>query len=47
MLLLSVSEARVCSVDMDEMSLAEDDWEANPLTASITKTDRQTAREKI
>lgn len=25
MLLLSVSEAKVCSVDMDEMSLAEDD----------------------
>lgn len=33
MLLLSVSEARVCSVDMDEMSLAEDNWEANPVTA--------------
>lgn len=25
--LLSVSEASVCSVDMDEMSLMEDDWE--------------------
>ena len=34
MLLLSVSDARVCSVDMEEMSLAEDDWEADPETAS-------------
>lgn len=25
--LLSVSEANVCSVDMDEMSLIDDDWE--------------------
>lgn len=36
MLLLSVSEAKVCSVDMDEMSFAEDDWEAEPDTTSGT-----------
>lgn len=36
MLLLSVSEAKVCSVDMDEMSLAEEDWEADPDTTSDT-----------
>ena len=34
MLLLSVSDASVCSVDMEEMSLAEDDWEAEPETPS-------------
>lgn len=34
MLLLSVSEAKVCSVDIDEMSLADDDWEAEPDTTS-------------
>lgn len=34
MLLLSVSEANVCSVDMDEMSLADEDWEAEPDTTS-------------
>lgn len=34
MLLLSVSDAKVCSVDMDEMSLAEEDWEAEPDTTS-------------
>lgn len=34
MLLLSVSEAKVCSVDMDEMSFADDDWEAEPDTTS-------------
>lgn len=34
MLLLSVSEAKVCSVDMDEISLAEEDWEAEPDTTS-------------
>lgn len=34
MLLLSVSEASVCSVDMDEMSLADEDWEAEPDTTS-------------
>lgn len=37
MLLLSVSEARVCSVDMDEMSLADEDWEAEPDTTSGIK----------
>lgn len=37
MLLLSVSEAKVCSVDMDEMSLADDDWEAEPDTTSATR----------
>lgn len=36
MLLLSVSEASVCSVDMDEMSLADEDWEAEPDTTSDT-----------
>lgn len=40
MLLLSVSEAKVCSVDMDEMSLADDDWEAETDTTSGT-TDTQ------
>lgn len=34
MLLLSVSEAKVCSVDMDEMSLADEDCEAEPDTTS-------------
>lgn len=37
MLLLSVSEAKVCSVDMDEMSLADDDCEAEPDTTSGTR----------
>lgn len=37
MLLLSVSEAKVCSVDMDDMSLAEDDWEAEPDAPSVTR----------
>lgn len=36
MLLLSVSEAKVCSVDIDEMSLAEEDWEAELDTTSAT-----------
>lgn len=40
--LLSVSEASVCSVDMDEMSLIEDDWEGVALlltAASVLKVD--------
>lgn len=40
MLLLSVSEASVCSVDMDEMSLADEDWEAEPDTTSDTRERR-------
>lgn len=32
---LSVSEANVCSVDMDEMSLIEDDWEAVVLLFTV------------
>ncbi|KAF0039412.1 hypothetical protein F2P81_007647 [Scophthalmus maximus] len=42
MLLLSVSEAKVCSVDMDEMSLAEDDWEAEPDATSDTRENQET-----
>lgn len=40
--LLSVSEASVCSVDMDEMSLIDDDWEGVALlltAASVLKAD--------
>lgn len=44
MLLLSVSEARVCSVDMDEISLAEEDWEAEPDTTSDTLNTKTTDR---
>lgn len=35
---LSVSEASVCSVDMDEMSLIEDDWEAVALLFTVPST---------
>lgn len=41
-MLLSVSEANVCSVDMDEMSLIDDDWEGLVLlftAASVLRAD--------
>lgn len=47
MLLLSVSEAKVCSVDMDEMSLADEDWEAEPDTTSDTHTAQRTRKYKV
>lgn len=35
---LSVSEASVCSVDMEEMSLIEDDWEGVALLFTVPST---------
>lgn len=35
---LSVSEASVCSVDIDEMSLMEEDWEAVALLFTVPST---------
>ena len=48
MLLLSVSDARVCSVDMDEMSLAEEDWEAEPdATSEMNHTHQRQKQDKL
>lgn len=47
--LLSVSEAKVCSVDIEEKSLVEDDWDAVALwftTSSTAQREKDSERER-